>query len=311
MQTIDEVDLELLPILQQNRPIVPYITQKNLPQVRQNSNSQLANRPAYGPTKAQTVAIDTPAGLLDLYIFHGKKTTQKQPCLVWMHGGGYIMGHGNDTWFGPLFAEQTGCTVVSVDYRLAPEHPFPAAIEDGHAALHWVTNNAAALGIDSQRIALGGASAGAGLAAGLCLYNRDHQGPDIMFQLLLYPMLDNQHATPSGTIEDHPVWPRQTSMNAWDMYLKGQESEYASATRATNLTNLAPAFISVGAVDLFRDECINYAKCLATAGVDAVSKVYAGMYHSGEVGDLSPRVSQQMSDDYVAALQRAFGKNNS
>ncbi len=214
-------------------------------------------------------------------------------------------------WFGPMFEERTGFTVVSVAYRLAPEHPFPAALHDAYAALGWVFGTGAdVLGLDTTRVAIGGASAGGGLAAGLALFNRDRGGPPIGLQLLLYPMLDNLHDTASGWIEDHPVWCRADSLAAWEMYLSGKPaiaaSCYAAASRAADCRELPPVFIAVGEVDLFLDENRDYAQRLLASGVACNFRTYPGMYHGGEVAGIETEIGRSMTQDYVAALRHAF-----
>lgn len=242
---------------------------------------------------------------LSLYIYQPLHVPQNNPALLWIHGGGYIMGNANDL-MSPLIAEQVACTVISVDYRLAPEHPFPAGPEDCYTALLWVHENAAELGIDPERIAIGGQSAGAGLAAGVTLMTRDRKGPQPVFQYLLYPMLDNLHDTASGRLEDHVVWNRQVSLNAWEMYLNGTPrqgaSPYASASRATDFSRLPPCYIVVGAQDLFRDECIAYAQRLMVANVPVRLEVIPGMPHAGEVMIPQAAVSQRMQKSYLQAL---------
>ena len=190
-----------------------------------------------------------------------------------MHGGGYIVGRARADYHGVGFAENAGCTVVSVDYRLAPESTYKESIADCFAALNWMVGNAGDLGIDRARIAIGGGSAGGGLTAGLAHYNRDQGGPALTLQLMLYPMIDDRHDSPSGHEITHPkVWHRQVSLAAWKMYLgaeygRDQVSPYAAAARAKDFSDLPPAFVTVGALDLFRDENIDYAQRLMAAGV--------------------------------------------
>jgi len=207
-------------------------------------------------------------------------------------------------------AEQLDCAVISVDYRLAPEHPFPAGIEDCHAALLWVVEHAGELGIDTNRIAIGGTSAGGGLSAGLALMNRDRAGPTLAFQMLLSPMIDNMHNTPSGQITNHPVWNRQTSLNAWEMYLDGvplsKAPAYAAASRAIDLTDLPPAYISVGTEDLFRDENALYAHRLIAAGVACEFSMYAGVFHGADGFMPTAKVSQRLVGGYTSALAHAL-----
>ena len=241
---------------------------------------------------------------------HRRPSDEIQPCLLWIHGGGYILGSALDnraTWI----AEALDLTVVSVDYRLAPEAPFPAGTEDCWAALNWVVEQADDLQIDLDRLAIGGASAGGGMAAGLALLNRDRGGPKLAMQLLIYPMIDNLHDTPSGQYTNHPVWNRHTSFNAWEMYLDGtpgkDASPYACAARATDLEGLPPAYVCVGAEDLFRDEDIDYARRLIAAGVPCELAVYPGLFHGADGFLPTARISRRLEQGYQAALAQALG----
>ena len=194
-------------------------------------------------------------------VIYRKSSSPSQSAVLWIHGGGYIFGSAYDER-AKVIADFCDCTVVSVEYRLAPEHPFPAGPEDCLATLEWLFDNSDSIGIQADKIAIGGASAGAGMAAGVSLMNRDRRNIPLCFQLLLYPMLDNLHDTPSGDIHNHPVWKRSTSFNAWEMYLNGEPgeaaSEYAAPSRAESLKGLPPTYISVGSEDLFRDEDIRF-----------------------------------------------------
>ena len=209
------------------------------------------------------------------------------------------------------FAFESNCTVVSVDYRLVPEHPFPAGVEDAYDALLWLGDNAGTLGVDPQRIAVGGVSGGGGLAAGLCLMNRDLGGVDLIFQFLVYPMLDNLHDTPSGRMSGVPAWNRRTSLKAWEMYLNGTPghaaSPYASASRATDLSRLPPTYICVGQYDLFRDGCIIYAQKLMDAGVAAELGVFPHHVHGSEVLLPDLPISQPMKQHRIRALRDGLG----
>ncbi len=233
--------------------------------------------------------------------------------LLWMHGGGYIVGLARDDARCIEFAEVVGCTVVSVDYRLAPEVTYRESIGDCFAALRWMVDNSEELGIDTGRLAIGGGSAGGGLTAGLALYNRDHGGPDLAYQLLIYPMIDDTHDTPSGHEDTCPtVWNREVSFKAWKMYL-GDEygtdhvSPYAAATRAKDLTGLPPALVTVGTLDLFRDENIEYARRLMVAGVPTDLLVYEGLFHGVEMLVMDAVVSERMRTGYLSGLRRAIG----
>lgn len=260
---------------------------------------------AIEPEVFQVPGVD---GDVTTYLYR-QSSTARQPALVWIHGGGYILGSAEDPRAAEIAAE-LNCTVVSVDYRLAPEHPFPAGPEDCYSILTWVAANADELNIDLNRLVLGGASAGGGMAAGVALMNRDRGGPSLKLQLLLYPMIDNLHATDSGQYTNHLVWNQQTSFNAWEMYLNGAPREkappYAAASRATNLKGLPPAYICVGSEDLFRDEDIEYARRLSGANVPTELAVIPGIFHGADTFVPQAKVCQRLIAGYMRALKDAF-----
>lgn len=241
------------------------------------------------------------------------ETSLLKPALLWIHGGGYVLGNpeGEDA-ICESFVEETGCIVASPDYRLAPEHPFPAAIDDCYEALVWLAANAQELGLDQARIAIGGASAGGGLAASLALLARDRRGPEICFQMPLYPMIDDRSETPSSReINDPRVWNTDNNIAAWKMYLGERAvdeeiSPYAAPSRAADLTGLPPAYTCVGQLDPFRDETIQYVARLAQAGVDVEFNLYPGGYHAFEHVVPEAEISKRAKAGYVQALSRAF-----
>lgn len=256
--------------------------------------------------------IAGPDGEIPVVIYQ-PPTPALRGALLWIHGGGFIIGSGRNDPHGIGFSEHVGCAVVSVDYRLAPENTYQAAVSDCVGALNWIFESAEELGVDPKRIAIGGASAGGGLTAGVSLYNRDHTGHDVAFQLLIYPMLDDTHDSPSGRAITHPtVWNRDLSFKAWKMYL-GDEygtdrvSPYAAAARAKDLRGLPPALVTVGAMDLFRDEDIEYAQRLMAAGVPTELQVFAGMYHGAEMSLPDAAISARMRLGYRDALKQAIG----
>ena len=232
--------------------------------------------------------------------------------LLWFHGGGYIVGDERDDPPCIEIAEYVGCTVVSVGYRLAPEATYREIISDSFTALNWMVDNASELGIDRRRVAIGGRSAGGGLSAGLALYNRDNNGPDLAFQLLIYPMLDDAHETPSSLEVTYPaVWNRDVSFKAWKMYLgddygSDKVSPYAAPTRAKDLSGLPPALVTVGTLDLFRDENIDYAQRLMAAGVATELQVYARVYHGAELKAPDADISKRMRVGYLEPLKAAI-----
>ena len=254
-------------------------------------------------------APGSPAMLVRFY--RPSRGPARLPALLWIHGGGYVLGdvEGDDGTARQL-AKAIDCAVVSVEYRLAPEHPFPAPLEDCYAALRWLSREANMLGVDPNRVAIAGASAGGGLAAGLALLARDRGELEVCFQLLIYPMIDDRELTPSS-VTDPRVWNRQNNRKGWRAYL-GREpggdgvSPYAAAARAVDLAGLPPAYLPVGELDLFLDENIDYAQRLVRAGTPAELHVYRGAYH-GFYG-LAPEadVSRRFTDGYEAALRRAL-----
>lgn len=304
------LDPELAPALELLPPEFGNITRDNVISVREASALQRTTPPQTDVTVEQRTIPGTDVDV-GVYIYR-PSTNVQGPGVLWIHGGGYILGSAEDDRARRI-AETLNCTVASVDYRLAPEHPFPAGPEDCYSALHWLMANASELNIDPTRVAIGGASAGGGMAAGLALMNRDRGGPTLAFQLLLYPMIDNLHATPSGQYTNHPIWNQQTSFNAWEMYLNGtpgaQASPYAAATRADDLANLPPAYICVGSEDLFRDEDIAYAQRLIAAGIACELAVFPGLYHGGDMFVPKSRISKRLHDHFLGALAHALSAN--
>ncbi len=246
-------------------------------------------------------------------VYRPKDQAGKLPALYWIHGGGYVMGDiEQDDRLMKQMVKRIGCVIASVDYRLAPEHPFPAPVEDCYAGLKWLFGHAGELQVEPSRIAIGGASGGGGLCAGLALMVRDRAEMQVCFQLLIYPMIDDRNVTAASyAITDPRMWNRESNRLAWKAYL-GRDgggpdvSPYAAATRATDLTNLPPAYIPTGALDLFVDENIEYAQRLIQAGVPTELHVYPGAFHGFDVFAPSARVSKQFKAERDDALKRAL-----
>jgi acetyl esterase/lipase len=176
--------------------------------------------------------------------------------------------------------EEFGFVAVTVDYRLAPEHPHPVPVEDCYAGLVWMADNAGELGFDPAKLIIGGGSAGGGLSAGVALLARDRKGPDLAGQLLLCPMLDDRNDTASTReYAEAGVWSRRSNEFGWQSLLNGRTSPHAAPSRATDLSGLPPAFIEVGVAEIFRDEDVEYARGLWLAGVPGELHVWAGAYH--------------------------------
>jgi acetyl esterase/lipase len=235
------------------------------------------------------------------------------PALYWIHGGGYVMGDiDQDDRLMKQLVKRIGMVAVSVDYRLAPENPFPIPVEDCYSGLKWLFAHAGEFGVDASRIAIGGASGGGGLCAGLALMTRDRKEVKPSFQLLIYPMIDDRNVTAASyAITDPRMWNRETNRLAWKAYLGrdgGGEgvSPYAAATRATDLSDLPPAYIPVGALDLFVDENIEYAQRLVQAGVPTELHVYPGAFHGFDLFAPHAQVSKQFKADRDHVLKRAL-----
>jgi len=230
--------------------------------------------------------------------------------LVYIHGGSTIMGGLDiDEWACLRYAREAGVLVVSVDYRLAPEHRFPAGVEDCYAALTWVAGAAAELGVDAGKIALGGSSAGGLFAAAVALMSRDRRGPKPVLQMLHYPALDDRMDAPSmQTFIKPPFLTRAGVGHMWRHYLGGAgiaTSPYAAPARATDLSNVAPAYIEAGALDPLRDETIAYALRLMQADVPVDLSVFPGAPHAYDVVP-GAAVTERAFAGRARALRRAM-----
>jgi acetyl esterase/lipase len=236
------------------------------------------------------------------------------PVLLWLHGGGFIMGRPEqDEALCSQLGRELGIGVVSVDYRCAPEHPFPAALEDGYSALCWIAAQDGVQGLDASRIAIGGASAGGGLAAALVQYAHDRGQVPVCFQLLVYPMLDDRTVL-RGELEDRGkfVWTQASNRYGWESYLKqpcgaADAPAYAVPARRADLTGLPPAWIGVGTLDLFHDEDLAYAQRLKDCGVACDVHIVPGAFHGfdafGVMGSSIPLV-QDFHQVQIAALKK-------
>ncbi|MBF6170850.1 alpha/beta hydrolase [Nocardia blacklockiae] len=231
-----------------------------------------------------------------------------QGAIIWLHGGGFVMGDlDTEHPWATRIAEAAGAVVISVDYRLAPEHPFPAAFDDVYAVLTWAADHAAELGFDPARLAVGGHSAGAGLATGVALRARDEGGPALCFQLLNQPCLDDaQRSWSARTFTDTPWMNRAKVTALWGHYLGGAPATaYAAPARATDLSGLPPAYIASAEFDPNRDENIDYAVRLLHAGVPVELHQWPGTFH-GSQAILSAEISQRQIGELAAVLRRAL-----
>jgi acetyl esterase/lipase len=230
-----------------------------------------------------------------------------------VHGGGFIAGDlETEHALSVRLARELGVVVVSVDYRLAPETPFPGPLEDVYAGLVWMAANAGELGIDAERIAIQGTSAGGGLCAALALLARDRGGPHVAFQFLSVPELDDRLTTPSMIeFTDTPLWSRPRAVLSWDCYLgpgragSDNVSIYAAPARATDLAGLPPAYVSVMHFDPLRDEGIAYALAMLAAGVSVELHLFPGTFH-GSALIQHAAISQREQAEAIAVLRRGL-----
>lgn len=237
-----------------------------------------------------------------------------RPCIFWIHGGGYIIGSAFDPDHRLLrWAVEHDCVVVAVEYRLAPEHPYPSGLEDCYDGLLWTARNAAELDIDPAKIAVVGESAGGGLAAALVILARDRQQVRPLFQQLIYPMLDDRTAHASDG-HDAPVWTKAANAAGWSDYLGPIGADPAAVpvaaapgrAQVADLHDLPACFITVGSLDLFREEDMRYAVSLQNAGVPTELHVYAGAFHGSDHLVPDADISRRFERDLDTALGRAF-----
>jgi acetyl esterase/lipase len=237
-----------------------------------------------------------------------------RPVIYHVHGGGMIIGNNRVGVDVPLaWAQALDAVVVSVEYRLAPEHPHPAPVEDVYAGLLWTADHAAELGADPERIVIAGASAGGGLCAALALLARDRKGPQPIGQVLMCAMLDDRNDTPSShQMAGLGVWDRTANETGWTALLGSRRGgpdvpAYAAPARAEDLTGLPPAFLDVGSAETFRDEVVAYASRIWQAGGVAELHVWPGGFHGFDGFAPQAALSQAARGAQVAWLRRLLG----
>jgi acetyl esterase/lipase len=237
------------------------------------------------------------------------------PGVFHIHGGGMVVGDNRTGMLTMLpWIQDAGVVVVSVEYRLAPEYPYPAGVEDCYAGLTWTAAHAAELGIDPDRLLIAGASAGGGLSAAVALMARDRGGPALIGQMLGCAMLDDRNQTPSSyELDRQGMWDRTSNLTGWRALLGPAQGGpdvpvYAAPARAADLSGLPPAYLDVGSVETFRDEVLDYAARIWRAGGVAELHVWPGGYHGFE--SLAPAAAisvaaRQTRLDWLRRLLRA------
>jgi len=247
---------------------------------------------------------------VEIIIYEPEEIEAPLPCLMYLHGGAFVLKSA--AFHKHLiceYAKHTPCKVVFVDYRLAPKHAFPVGVEDCYAAFNWVHQNAAEIGVDPEKIAVGGDSAGGALAAAVCLMARDRKAPKISFQMLIYPVTDARQMTDSiKEFVDTPLWNARQNQKMWKLYLKDalhSDRVYASPMEAETFANLPAAYIEVAEFDCLRDEGINFAAELKESGVSVELHQTKGTIHGFEIAERSEIVKQSLMKR-IDALNRAF-----
>jgi triacylglycerol lipase len=318
MQSAYLVDAELAPAL--NVLASLKLTPASLPIIRDAMANETAVAPPTNPlvsVRPLMIPSDAPNGVaahsIRVLAYLPEQSDAHVPVLLHIHGGGYVIGSPDmmDAANREL-AAALKCAIFSVDYRLAPETRYPGAVEDCYAVLKWLTSNPDGLPIDVGLIGVKGESAGGGLAAALALLVRDRGEVTLAFQHLIYPMIDDRTCT---LADPHPftgefVWGPENNRFGWTALLGTEPgisgtSSYAAAARADNLSGLPPTFISVGALDLFLEEDLEFARRLTRAGVAVELHVYPGAFHGFQMAPTA-RVSVAAERDSRDAIRRAF-----
>lgn len=296
----------------QSLPALRY-SSKTLPGLRLLFAAVFFLRKTRPGVRVETHGIQTgePPSRVQLRLYKPRGAAGPVPVLVWFHGGGHVVGNLNMSDAQLLkYVQDLGIAVVSVGYRLAPEHPFPADLDDAYAALTWIHGRAASLGFDPNRIAVGGESAGGGIAAALTHRSYDRGGVQPVFQLLIYPMLDDRTGSKPGEPEkDYLVWTPASNRFAWEAYLQqppGSPTVPAGSVpaRRADLRGLPPAWIGVGTNDLFHEETVAYAKRLQACGVGCELVVVPGAFHGFDAASPQAPVSREFYRAQVEELRK-------
>jgi len=253
------------------------------------------------------------ARLIRVRFYRPEKLRGRVPAMLWIHGGGFVMGDCEiDQDNNIAMVREAGIAVAAVNYRLAPGHPFPAAIDDCYTALRWLHAEANGLDVLPDRIAIGGSSAGGGLAAALALMAHDRKEVPVAFQLLIYPMLDDRTASRTDIdMSSVRLWNNECNRFGWVSYLQSAPGgpdihPYAAPARRESLSGLPPGWIGVGTFDLFHDEDVSYAKRLSESGVACELRIVEGAYHAFDRFSPKTNVVKQFRQSYINALKSSL-----
>ncbi|MEZ0075794.1 alpha/beta hydrolase [Planotetraspora sp. GP83] len=267
-----------------------------------------AAQPAPGDVTITDYKMVTADGASILLRWYVKQGAEPGPAALYLHGGGMILGHvGLFDGSVSRYVSASGTPILSVDYRRAPEHPHPTPVEDAYAALVWLHEHAAGLGVDPARIGVFGDSAGGGLAAAVAILARDRGGPAIARQILLMPMLDDRTLTPDPHLAPFALWSWDDNRTGWQALLGeaagGPDTPaHAAPARLADPTGLPPAYIEVGQLDIFRDEDLTYALRLSQVGVPVEFHLHPGVPHEFESIAHASDVARRVIADRVRVL---------
>jgi len=315
---MERVDPELIPSLEMYRAAgldIPLTSNEDFLRYRE-SYTNFTSLPPFEGVDIEEKTLSSYDGVdIGVRVYRPSEATGTKPLLLWIHGGGFIIGKAaQDDPVACTYARMLDCVVVSVEYRLAPEFPFPTPLEDCYSALKWSFENAAEMGIDTARIAIAGLSAGGGLAAGLAQLARDRNEVPIIFQLLGYPMLDDRNIVQIEDPEQEKLlWTSAKNLFGWRAFL-GQEPgtdstpAYAAPGRTEDLSGLPPTYIYVGDIDLFLAEDMSYAQRLIEAGVPTELHIYKDACHGFDFIGPETNAGQRCNTGSLAALKDALQK---